>query len=101
MNKDIIAIITAASEMGANAALRRMAPASDRISQRQAVAEYGIAFLRDNADRLTVTRNGNRKEYSRAEIEQVKAARNVATIALRIECNLIKIKDKNGQEETL
>lgn len=90
MNKDIIAIITAASEMGANAALRRMAPASDRISQRQAVAEYGIAFLRDNADRITVTRNGNRKEYSRAELEQVKAARNVATIALRIECNLIK-----------
>ena len=88
MNKDIIAIITAASEMGANAAMRRMAPASDRISQRQAVAEYGIAFLRDNADRLTVTRNGNRKEYSRAELEQVKAARNVATIALRIECNL-------------
>lgn len=54
------------------------------------MAEYGLAFLRDNADRLTVTRNGNRKEYSRAELEQVKAARNVATIALRIECNLIK-----------
>ena len=90
MNKDIIAIITAASEMGANAALRRMAPASDRISQRQAVAEYGIAFLRDNADRLTVTRNGNRKEYSRAELEQVKVSMSVAAMVVKIEDNLIK-----------
>lgn len=96
MHADIIAIIRAASEMGANAALRRLEPATDRISQRQAVAEYGLAFLRDNADRLTVTRNGNRKEYSRAELEQVKAARNVATIAVRIEYNLINTNKKDN-----
>ena len=99
MNKDILAIITAASEMGANAALRRMAPAADRISQRQAVAEYGIAFLRDNADRLTVTRNGNRKEYSRARAGQGCEERGDAGPENRMQPN--QIKDKNGQEETL
>lgn len=89
MNKDIIAIITEAARMGAAETLRRVQPADDRISQRQAVKEYGSAFLRDNADRLTVTWNGNRREYSRAELEQVKAARSVAVLAFRIENNLL------------
>lgn len=88
MNKDIIAIITAAARMGAAEAIGRQNPAADRISKRQAVREYGSAFLRDNADRLTVTANGNRLEYSRAELEQVKAARSVAMLAMRIELNL-------------
>lgn len=88
MNKDIIAIIRAAASMGASEALRRMKPADDRISQRQAAKEYGSAFLERNADSLTVTRNGNRKEYSRAELEQLKAARSVAMLAMRIEYNI-------------
>lgn len=90
MNRDLIDIITAAAAMGASETLRRLRPADDRISQRQAVREFGTAFLKANAERLTVTYNGNRKEYSRAELEQVKAAKDVAMIAVRIETNLFK-----------
>lgn len=89
MSQDIIAIIKEASQMGAAEAIKRMKPACDRISQRQAELEYGRGFLKQNADRLTVTMNGNRREYSRAELEQVKAARNVAVLAVRIETKLL------------
>lgn len=85
MNKDIIAIIRESAAMGAAEMLRRLRPQDDRLSQRQAEREYGAGFLKANADRLTVTANGNRKEYSRAELEQVKASRNVAALAVRIE----------------
>ena len=90
MNTDLIAIINQAARMGANEAIKALKPASDRISQRTAERDYGKAFLRDNASRLSVNFNGNRKEYSRAELEQVKAARNVAMLAMRIETNLLK-----------
>lgn len=90
MNKDLIAIITEAARMGAAETLRRLRPEDDRISQRQAVKEYGGAFLKANAARLTVTFNGNRREYSRAELEQLKASRNVAAMAVRIEETLLK-----------
>ena len=88
MNADLIAVIKNAAQMGATEAMRRLRPADDRISQRKAEREYGKAFLRDNASRLSVCVNGNRKEYSRAELEQVKAARNVAVLAMRIEMSL-------------
>lgn len=89
MNNDLIAIIENAARMGASEALKALKPADDRISQRQAERDYGRAFLRDNASRLSVCMNGNRREYSRAELEQCKAARNVAMLALRIETNLL------------
>ena len=90
MSTDIIAIIKEAAAMGAAEAVRRMQPQADRISQRQAVKEYGIGFLRRHADHLTVTYNGNRKEYSRAEIEQVKASTSVAAMVVKIETELFK-----------
>ena len=90
MSTDIIAIIKEAAAMGAAEAIRRMQPQGDRISQRQACKEYGGAFLRKNAQRLTVTFNGNRKEYSRAELEQVKASMSVARMVFLIEQNLTK-----------
>ena len=90
MITDIIAIIKEAAAMGAAEAVRRMQPQSDRISQRQAVKEYGIGFLRRHADHLTVTYNGNRKEYSRAELEQVKASSSVAAMVVKIETDLFK-----------
>ena len=89
MNKDILSIIMESAAMGAAEILRRMNPAEDRISQRQAVREYGRGFIKANASRLTVTRNGNRVEYSRAELEQVKASRSVAVLAMKIESHLI------------
>lgn len=90
MSTDIIAIIKEAAAMGAAEAIRRMQPQGDRISQRQACKEYGGAFLRKNATRLTVTFNGNRKEYSRAELEQVKASSSVAAMVVKIETELFK-----------
>lgn len=85
MNKDIIAIIREAAAMGAAEVTRRLRPEDDRISEREAFRIYGRGFVKANADRLTVTANGNRKDYSRAELEQVKAARSVAVLAIRIE----------------
>jgi hypothetical protein len=90
MSNDIINIIKGAAAMGAAEAIRKMQPQNDRISQRQAEKEYGIGFIRRNADRLTVVWNGNRKEYSRAELEQVKVSMSVAAMVVRIENNLIK-----------
>jgi hypothetical protein len=90
MSNDIINIIKGAAAMGAAEAIRKMQPQQDRISQRQAEKEYGIGFIRRNADRLTVVWNGNRKEYSRAELEQVKVSMSVAAMVVRIENNLIK-----------
>lgn len=89
MNTDLVAIISQAARMGANEAIKALKPSADRISQRTAEKDYGKAFIRDNAARLSVVFNGNRKEYSRAELEQVKAARNVATLAMKIENNLL------------
>lgn len=88
MTKDLLNIITTAARMGASEALKAMKPADDRISKSEAEREYGRGFLRDNASRLTVTANGNRLEYSRAELEQVKAAKTVAILAFRIENKL-------------
>lgn len=90
MSTDIIAIVREAAAMGAAEVLRKLHPADDRISQRQAVREYGVGFLRRNADRLTVTYNGNRKEYSRAELEQVKASSSLAAMVVKIESTLLK-----------
>ena len=90
MNKDIADIIRESAAMGAAEVLRRLRPQDDRMSQRQAEAEFGRGFIKANAQRLTVTLNGNRREYSRAELEQVKASRSVATLAMRIETNLLK-----------
>ena len=90
MSNDIINIIKNAAAMGAAEAIRKMQPQNDRISQRQAEKEYGIGFIRRHSDRLTVVWNGNRKEYSRAELEQVKVSMSVAAMVVRIENNLIK-----------
>ena len=90
MGTDIIAIIKASAAMGAAEAIRRLNPSGDRISQRQAAKEFGLGFLRKNSGRLTVTSNGNRLEYSRAELEQVKASTSVAAMVARIEEHLIR-----------
>lgn len=90
MNSTITDMIREAAAMGAAEAIRRLAPKGDRISQRKAEAEFGRAFLRDHASELTVVRNGNRKEYSRSEMEQLRASLSVAAMVIRIENNLFK-----------
>lgn len=94
MNADIIAIIMQSAAMGAAEALRKLQPADDRISKSQAEREFGRGFLKANADRLTVTLNGNRREYSRAELEQVKASRSVAFYAAKIDAQLFNPKNQ-------
>lgn len=90
MSNDILDIIRKAATMGAAEAIRKMQPQNDRISQRQAEKEFGVGFIRRHADRLTVVWNGNRKEYSRAELEQVRVSMSVAAMVVRIENKLIK-----------
>lgn len=85
MTQDLATIIMQSAAMGAAEAIRRLHPDRDRISQRQAAREFGGSFLKRNADRLTVTWNGNRKEYSRSECEKVRASLSVAAIVARIE----------------
>lgn len=88
MNKDIIDIITASAAMGAAEVIRQLRPADDRISQRQAFRDYGRAFVESHANQLSTYANGNRKMFSRAELERIKAAKSVAVSAMRIEFSL-------------
>lgn len=89
MNKDIIDIIRDAAEMGAAQVIRHLSPVEDRISKAQACKEFGRTFIERNADRLTVTRHGNRLEYSRAELMQLRTAKSVAMLSVRINNNLL------------
>lgn len=91
MKKEIIDIITEASKMGAAEMIRRLRPEEDRISQREAWREFGMAFVKANEHRLSVTKGQGRnatKWYSRAELVQVQAARDVSRIAARLESTL-------------
>lgn len=103
MSGDLLAIIKAAAAMGAAEAVGRMHPEEDRISQRKAEAMFGRAFLHRNRSRLNVCYNGNRREYSRAECEQVRYSESVAGIIARADDYLFEQqlkKSRNGQEKT-
>lgn len=88
MRDDLLAIIRRASMMGAAEAMAAMDPKGDRLSQREAVRLYGRGFIARNAGRLHVTANGNRREYSRAELEALRQADGIAAIMVRIENQL-------------
>lgn len=91
MKKEILDIITEASKMGAAEMLRRLRPEDDRISQREAWREFGMAFVKANEHRLSVTQGQGRnatKWYSRAELVQAQAARDVSRIAMKLEQTL-------------
>ena len=89
MNKDIIGIIERAARMGAAEVVRRLDPAADLISQRQAFKEFGRSFVMAHEGDLTVIRKGmadnSRKQYSRAELTQLVASREIAIMSLRLE----------------
>lgn len=90
MINDLIDIIREAAEMGAAEVIQHLSPREDRISKAQACKEFGRTFVERNTDRLTVTRHGNRLEYSRAELMQLRTAKSVAILSVRIENNLLK-----------
>lgn len=103
MTDVLAALIKEAAFMGAAQAIARMHPEEDRISQRKAEAMFGRAFLHRNRSRLNVCYNGNRREYSRAECEQIRYSESVAGIIARADDYLFEQqlkKSRNGQEKT-
>lgn len=99
MTDVLAALIKEAAFMGAAQAIARMLPKEDRISQRRAEAMFGRAFLRRNAGRLNVYYNGNRKEYSKSECEQLRHGESAAAIVAKIDQAIINEslkKRKNG-----
>lgn len=93
MRKEIADIVREAARAGAAEMLRSLQPESDTISQRQAYVLYGEAFVRKNVEdgNLTVIRKGSAKNskkfYSRAELIQLVAARNVLKSVISIDSN--------------
>lgn len=94
MRNEIAEIISEAAKAGAAEMLRSLRPEADVISQRQAYASFGIAFVKKNVEEgnLTVIRKGSAenstKYYSRSELVQLVAARNVLKSVISIETNL-------------
>ena len=78
MKQEIVDIIREASKMGAAEMLKALKPEEDRISQREAWRLFGMAFVKANEKRLS-------KWYSRAELVQLQAARDVSRIAMQLE----------------
>lgn len=91
MRKEITDIIREASKMGAAEVLKALRPEDDRISQREAWRLFGMAFVKANEQRLSVIQGSGRnstKWYSRAELVQLQAARDVSRIAMNLEQTL-------------
>lgn len=91
MRKEITDIIREASKMGAAEVLKALRPEDDRISQREAWRLFGMAFVKANEQRLSVIQGSGRnstKWYSRAELVQLQAARDVSRIAMKLEQTL-------------
>lgn len=85
------AIIKEAFIQGGLEVLRVLRPKDDELSQREAFAEFGKAFVLDAVakGKVTVIRKGNagnsKKLYSRAELTMVKGQRNVLRSIIRLE----------------
>lgn len=91
MKKDIVDIIREASKMGAAEMLKALKPQEDRISQREAWRLFGMTFVKANEQRLSVIHGSGKnstKWYSRAELVQLQAARDVSRIAMQLESTL-------------
>lgn len=82
MRKEIVEIVTQAAKAGAAEMLKALKPEADLISQREAYATFGIAFVKKHESGLTITRKGSaknsKKYYSRAELVQLVASRTLA-----------------------
>lgn len=65
---------------------RELKPQDDEITQNEAWRDYGRSWIKKYSDMgmLTSTFHGNKRMYSRAEIERVKAKEN-AVIRLKID----------------
>ena len=84
-------IILSSYRLGALEVLKLLKPKDDEMSQREAYAEFGKAFVDDavkNA-RISVIRKGrgknSKKIYSRAELTKIVSERDVLRSIIRIE----------------
>lgn len=93
MRSEIAEIISEAAKAGAAEMLRSLKPEADVISQRQAYALFGIAFVKKNVEEgnLDIIRKGSArnstKYYSRSRLVQLVAARNVQKCVISISTN--------------
>lgn len=84
-------IIKEAIRIGVMEATRILAPKSDELSQREAYAEFGKAFVDRMVDegKVGYVRKGmdskSKKTYSRAELTKAMAERNVLQCIIRLE----------------
>lgn len=65
----------AMTELIADAVIKRISPVDDDLSQREAISKYGNQWLRDMERRQLAHphRIGNRKVYSRHELDTLRA----------------------------
>lgn len=88
---DYIEIIKEAFTLGGLEVLKALRPKDDELSQREAFAEFGRAFVLDAVakGKVSVIRKGSadnsKKLYSRAELTKVKGERNVLRSIIRLE----------------
>lgn len=92
MRSEYADIVREAAKAGAAEMLKALKPEADTMSQREAYAAFGIAFVRkcDAEGKLTIIRKAGKsknckKLYSRAELTQLMAARNVCRDIIRLE----------------
>lgn len=91
MKKEYAEIMMQAAKAGAAEMLKALKPEADSMSQREAYAAFGIAFVKHNEEQgnLTIIRKGqarnSKKYYSRAELVQLVAARNVCVNIVKLE----------------
>ena len=85
------AIISESFRLGIIEAQRILQPKHDEMSQREAFAEFGKAFVEKAVcdGKISVIRKGatknSKKLYSRAELMKVKAERNILRSIIRLE----------------
>ena len=93
MKREYAEIMREAAKAGAAEMLKVLKPEADSMSQREAYAAFGIAFVKKNESEgnLTIIRKGSAKNstkyYSRAELIELVAARNVCRNIISIETN--------------
>lgn len=96
MKREYAEIMREAAKAGAAEMLKVLKPEADSMSQREAYATFGIAFVKKNEKdgNLTIIRKGSAKNstkyYSRAELIELVAARNVCRNIISIETNKSK-----------
>lgn len=92
--EDYQEIILSSYRLGALEVLRLLKPKDDELSQREAYAQFGKAFVKEaeNDGKISVIRKGHasnsKKLYSRAALTKLVAERDVMRSIINIESKL-------------